>query len=184
MSKLKRVLIKKTKTIFLLPQNQHNKKLMSMTAAVQDWCDTLDQTAFDHLFQDGTEKVLALFKSITNDEDAFIVRLAKAVTGLRTEDWNAQTVDVYVEKLAQHKQTAESYHKEHVLENTVTDSNYQIAFVNGDGGTTTRSFERVNISARGKLLYNQITKALEAMGQAISEQEKRQILVEILKELC
>ena len=184
MSKLKRVLIKKTKTIFLLPQNQHNKKLISMTAAVQDWCDTLDQTAFDHLFQDDTEKVLALFKSITNDEDAFIVRLAKAVTGLRTEDWNAQTVDVYVEKLAQHKQTAESYHKEHVLENTVTDSNYQIAFVNGDGGTTTRSFERVNISARGKLLYNQITKALEAMGQAISEQEKRQILVEILKELC
>ena len=110
--------------------------------------------------------------------------MAKAVTGLRTEDWNAQTVDVYVEKLAQHKQTAESHHKEHVFENAVADSNYQIAFVNGDGGTTTRSFERVNISARGKLLYNQITKALEAMGQAIPEQEKRQILVEILKELC
>jgi len=184
MSKLKHVLIKKTKATFLLPQDKHNKKLISMTAAIQDWCDTLDKTAFDHLFQDGTEKILALFKSITNDEDTFIVRLAKAVTGLRTEDWNAQTVDVYVEKLAQHKQTAESYHKEHVLENTVADSNYQIAFVNGDGGTTTRSFERVNISARGKLLYNQITKALEAMGQAISEQEKRQILVEILKELC
>ena len=34
------------------------------------------------------------------------------------------------------------------------------------------------------LLHNQISKALDAMGQAIPEQEKRQILVDILEKLC
>ena len=59
-----------------------------------------------------------------------------------------------------------------------------ITFVNEDSSTTTRSFERVETSKRGKLLYNQITRALEAMGQSISEQEKRQILMGILQNLC
>ena len=59
-----------------------------------------------------------------------------------------------------------------------------VTFISEDGSTTTRSFERVEISGRGKLLHNQITRALEAMGQSISEQEKRQILMGILQNLC
>ena len=39
-------------------------------------------------------------------------------------------------------------------------------------------------SNRGKLLYNQITQSLDSMGHAISEQEKRQIIMEILQKLC
>ena len=34
------------------------------------------------------------------------------------------------------------------------------------------------------LLFNQITASLDAMGHAISEQEKRQVLMEVLKKLC
>ena len=49
---------------------------------------------------------------------------------------------------------------------------------------TTKSFERVAYSNRGKLLYNQITQSLDSMGHAISEQEKRQIIMEILQKLC
>ncbi len=184
MDMLKQVLITKTKSIFLTPQNQQNKNQISLTAVIQDWCETLDQAVFNHIFPDGTEKVLELFKTITNDEGTFIARLAKAVTGLRTEDWNAKTIDLYLEKLTQHKQVAESYHRDHVFDSPTSTSNYQITFIDGDGGSTTRSFERIQTSSRGKLLYNQITRALEAMGQAISEQEKRQILIEILEEHC
>ena len=45
-------------------------------------------------------------------------------------------------------------------------------------------FDRIECSKRGKLLFNAITADIESMGHAISEQEKRQILVDILKKLC
>jgi Ca2+-binding EF-hand superfamily protein len=48
----------------------------------------------------------------------------------------------------------------------------------------TKRFDRVDETGRGKLLYNQVTAAIESMGRSISDQEKRQILIEILKDLC
>jgi hypothetical protein len=42
----------------------------------------------------------------------------------------------------------------------------------------------VETSKRGKLLYNAIESAISGMGQAVSEQEKRQILMDVLRELC
>lgn len=48
----------------------------------------------------------------------------------------------------------------------------------------TKRFERVEITKRGKLLLNAITSDIESMGHSISEQEKRQILMEVLKKLC
>ena len=39
-------------------------------------------------------------------------------------------------------------------------------------------------SGKGRLLKNRLTDALDSFGQAISEAEKRQILMEVLKKLC
>ena len=46
------------------------------------------------------------------------------------------------------------------------------------------STHRIGVGSFSKLLYNQIMAALDAMGHSISEQEKRQILMEVLKKLC
>lgn len=59
-----------------------------------------------------------------------------------------------------------------------------LTFIDADGGSITKSFERVESTKRGKLLYNQITQSLDAMGHSITEQEKRQILMDVLKKLC
>ena len=45
-------------------------------------------------------------------------------------------------------------------------------------------FDKTTYSDRGKLLYNEIATALNEMGQSISEQEKRQILMEFIEEMC
>ena len=184
MGELKRVLSVKSKAMFSLPQDMQNLEQMSLASVVQDWCETLDQTAFDHLFTDGTDKILQLFRTVTNDEGAFVTKLARAVTGLRPDDWDNKTIEIFTTKLAQYKETAESYHKDHNVENSASAKNYMITFINEDGSTTIRSFERVETSKRGKLLYNQITRSLDAMGHSISEQEKRQILMGILQNLC
>ena len=63
-------------------------------------------------------------------------------------------------------------------------SNYQLIYADDDGNVVTKRFNRVETTPRGQLLRNMIEDALSGMGQAISEQEKRQILMDALKKLC
>ena len=181
---LRKALIDQTKRIFMLPQNEAIASRMSLASVIKEWCDSISPSALNHIFADGTDKCLALFSTITNDEYSFIVRLAKTAIGLRIEDWDDNTITTYTRKLKQYKQTAESYKEETRQEESESATNYKVTFVEADGSAITKSFERVEYSNRGKLLYNQITQSLASMGHALSEQEKRQILMEILKKLC
>lgn len=181
---LKRYLINDLKDIFLKEESVENKQNMSLTSVIRDWCDKLDKTVFEQLFSDGTERCLRAFKEITNDENLFIENIAKITTGLRIEDWNKDSIEKFHGAIIMYKETAEKFHNEEVQAvETVVDS-YQITFIDKDGKATIKRFERVETSNRGKLLYNAVTSQLDAMGQSISVQEKRQIIMNILKELC
>ncbi len=184
LSNLKIDLVTKTKGIFVLPEHQLDVNKMSLSSVIKDWCGSLDEEVFNQLFKDGTDKCLNLFKTVTNDESMFISRLAKLVTGLRLEDWDDWTHERFFKTLKQYKATAENYQPSSKMEDVNVTNSYQISFVSETGGTVTKRIESVETSNRGKLLYNQITAALSSMGHSISEQEKRQILIEILKELC
>ena len=52
------------------------------------------------------------------------------------------------------------------------------------GNDKVRSFEKTEYSDRANLLYQDITAAIDEMGQSITEQEKRQVLIDILTKLC
>ena len=123
-------------------------------------------------------------RNATNDEELFITRLAKLAAGLRIEDWDGQTEKAFFEAIEKYMQTAKAFHDTTVAETINETSSYQVTFADEDGKKTVRRFDKVEVSARGKLLFNQITASLDAMGHSISEQEKRQILMEVLKKLC
>ncbi len=181
---LKKKLIKETKELFAAP-NAKQFGMSSLASVIRDWCESLDSSVFDQLFPDGTEKCLTLFKSVTNDEETFIARLAKVTTDLRLEDWDDSTHDRFTKSLIRYKTTAEQYHAEAESKGSEqADSNYQVTFVDENGTATTRRFDRAEITKRGRLLLNAITSDIESMGHSISEQEKRQILMEVLKQLC
>lgn len=181
---LKSWLIKETRDLFTLPSNSRAALHMSLASIITDWCESLDSKVFEQLFPDGTDRCLRLFRSVTNDEDAFILRLAKLATDLRIEDWDGNTAQKYFKSLSQYKETAEKFVSRSETAETERTSTYQLTFVDDCGVATTKRFDRVEFSSRGKLLYNQITASLNAMGHSISEQEKRQIVMEILKKLC
>ena len=65
-----------------------------------------------------------------------------------------------------------------------TGSSYSITFVDEEGKLSHRSFERVERSTKTKSMYNRIKAALDQAGQAVSPQEKRQVLMEILEKMC
>ena len=184
LNELKKHLIEETKLLFLPEEDKKHGKKVTLTAVVKEWCESLDPKSFEQLFSDGTERFLQHLKSATNDEDLFITRLAKLATGLRIEDWDGKTEKTFFAALEKYMQTARNFHDTAVAETINETSSYQVAFADEDGKKTVRRFDKVNVSARGKLLFNQITASLDAMGHSISEQEKRQILMEVLKKLC
>lgn len=184
LGELKKHLISKTKIEFLPEEDKKSGKKATLTAVVKEWCDSLDPKSFEQLFQDGTERFLQHLKSATNDEDLFITRLAKLATGLRLEDWDSKTEEAYFSALKKYMATARAFHDTTVAETINDTSSYQVTFADEDGKSTVRRFDKVEVSDRGKLLFNRITASLDAMGQSISEQEKRQILMEVLKKLC
>lgn len=184
LAELKQDLIEKTKDAFLPENDKAAGKKITLTDAVKEWCERLDPKSFEQLFSDGTDRFLQHLRTMTNDEDLFISRLAKLATGLRLEDWDGKTIDQYLAALIRYMKTAKDFHSSIVAETINDTSSYQVTFADDGGASTTRRFEKVEVSARGKLLFNQITASLEAMGHSISEQEKRQILMEVLKKLC
>lgn len=184
LGELKQSLVDKTKDLFLPENDRKSRRKVSLLDAVKEWYDGLDPKSFEQLFSDGTDRFLQHLRSATNDEDMFITRLAKLATGLRLEDWDAKTTKSYFSALARFMKTAKDFHSSIVAETINETSSYQVTFADEEGISTTRRFNKVEVSARGKLLFNQITASLEAMGHSISEQEKRQILMEVFKKLC
>ena len=184
LNKLKESLISDVKATFVSDKKSALAKQMSLASVIHEWCESLDEKVFEQLFNDGTDRCLTLFKTITNDEMSFISRFAKLVTDLRLEDWDDDTRQQFLSRIAVYKKTAEEFQSKKKKSEEINTSNYQLMYADEDGQTVTKRFDRVDISKRGKLLYNQISSSLDSMGQSISEQEKRQILMEILKKLC
>ena len=174
------VLISDVKTIF----GGQNTKNASLTSVIKDWYESLGENTINYLFTNNESKILELMKSITNDEVTFMERLGKAVTSLRIDDWNANTIEMFLKDLAAFKETVEDFDKNYADSNENTSEMYRIVFVDKDGSEVVKTFSKTKYSDRAKLLLNEITTSLEEMGQAISEQEKRQVLMELLEKMC
>ena len=127
---------------------------------------------------------MALISSVGNDENAFAERIGKALVGLRLDDWNNSLANSFKEKLRSFISTIEDYDKENHDIQTPGSESYSIVFKNGDGTEKVRSFEKVEYSKWADLLYQDISGAIEDIGQSVTEQEKRQVLLDILSKLC
>lgn len=158
---------------------------MSLTSIIKDWCEKIDARAFEQIFPDGTSRCLDLFRTITNNEDEFVTQAGRMATDLRLEDWDSDVIRMFEANMKQYQSTAEGFHSLDASEGTATPSGgYTVSFDDGSGGSTIKRFTGVETSPRGKLLYNSIISDIEGMGQSISEAEKRQIIMNVLKRFC
>ena len=183
-SELKKELIRITKDIFSGSADRAGLKRASLSSVIKDWCEKLNPHAFEQLFPNGTDKFLELCRNVTNDADTFVARLAKLATDLRVEDWDDSTIERYSETLKTYKSTAESFTQDTASETAGDTSSYEIHFGSANGPAEIKRFDRVETSSRGKLLYRSIMSEIDSMGSSISEQEKRQILMDVLRKMC
>ncbi len=176
-SLLLQAIIEKTKVVFSTNQDA------SLYSILHEWYDKLSSSTLEHLFPNQENAILNMIKTVANDEIVFAERIGKAVTGLRVDDWDESVLSRYVAAIERFKSTVDEYN---AMEHTpVSDKQkYKIVIVDEDGTEHIKSFEKTEYSKFAKLLYQDITGAIEDMGQSITEQEKRQVLIEILSELC
>lgn len=172
-------LIKDVKGIFCA-----ENKNATMVSVLKDWCEELNDEVYTYLFTNNENKILELFKNATNDERQMIQRLAKVLTSLRIEDWNSKTISLFIQSLLAFKDAVEAHNAKIGKGDVGSFNSYKVSFTSASGIETTRTFRKIEYSRRAVLLKNEIETALEEMGQAISEQEKRQVLIEILEKLC
>lgn len=171
-------LVSLTKEIFKCPQNA------TLTSALREWFEKLKKETIQHQFANNENVILQLISLVTNDETTFICRLAKAVIGLRIEDWNSDNIEIYKTELIRFKSTVDMFNSKKHSKTKSKKNRCQFVFTDNDGNEVTRVFERIKYSDRALLLLNDITASIEEMGQSISEQEKRQVLIEILEKMC
>lgn len=177
-------LINNVRTIFTEGRDCGLQKRSSLSSIIKDWCESLDNVVFEQLFENGADRCLRFLRGVTNDERTFIVRLAKLVTDLRIEDWDEKTADQFERKLREYKETIEAFGEDRNTEIDEDRSAYSLSFIDESGNFVTKRFDKVDQTKRGKLLMNSLLSDIESMGHSISEQEKRQILMEVLKKLC
>ena len=155
----------------------------SLTSVFRDWYDSLSETTKQNLFKNNENVILSLIENSTNDEYNFINKLAKAITQLRIEDWDDSKVSKFLEKVSMFKSNIDDFNIQST-ENKSSNTSYELIFANADGIRIPKRFERECYGPIAQILKNEMTSQIEEYGQAITDSEKRQVLIELLEDLC
>lgn len=160
-----------------------------LAAASTTWIDSLSDKCKNMLYPNGAERIVSVLSEPGNDEFHLINRLAKVVSGLRIEDWNDNSITIFLSKFKQYKDTIDSENLHQTADAEASDpiesaDQYSVTFIDESGKAKLRTFNRTECSKRAKLLQNRINSDLRDMGHAITQEEKRQVLMEILESLC
>ena len=156
----------------------------SVRSVLIDWTDRLSEKTKQHVFPGNENQILSIMSSVSNDEVTFAERLSKAVTGLRIDDWSHSVLCTFNDSLQKFKSIVEDYDSNCDKNDDIKGKQYKIITIDESGKESVHSFERTEYGRHAQLLYRDITGALSDIGQSVSEQEKRQILFEILESLC
>lgn len=163
--------------------SNEQRKESTIISILKDWLEDLKEDTRDHIFSKNENKVMNLIENSSNNEKEFIRKLGKIVTSLRLEDWNENIIDNFLNNIKEIKKVIEEFNKKTKNE-TFNENTYKIIFTGEDGKENTKIFEKVEYSNRAKLLFNEIENSIDEMGFSITDSEKRQVLIEILKKFC
>lgn len=158
------------------------KKGESLTSTIANFYDDLKPVTKEHLFGGKIGMFLDIAKLPNNDEFKLIETIGRALFNLRMGDFNDDTMNDFISGVKCVREDILSYNSG-ANSQTTTLGNFKIMFADEQGNMITKQFDAAQNSKEGQFLYNDLTTAIEEYGEAITVEEKRQILFKILKEL-
>lgn len=152
----------------------------SLSSVLRDWVDS-HPVLESHVFTGVNNQILSAMRAASGDDYVTVGRIAKAAISLRVDDWNDARFSDFVNVLTEMKHEVEG-----VDEQAENDAGkmIEISFVDDQGSLRRRTFKPVAAGGRSRLLKNSIRACLSEMGGALSPEEKRQVVFEVLEELC
>lgn len=161
--------------------NKTDKKEKSLYSVMLDWYESIPETAKNHMYNGIENQVLYTIGNITHDEISFVESLAKVVSELRIDDWAEVTIHSFINSMEDFKASVEG------CEVNITETNfdgiYRLSFINSDGQEIIKTFDKTNYSGMAELMYSEVEAMISEYGEAISKNEKRQILIDIINNL-
>ncbi len=171
-------LVEDIKALFSTKDNLNQ----SLSSIMKDWYSTLEEDTKINLFSNGEERFIKEVELLTNDYYSFIEKVAVIVTGLRIDDWNDDTVTVFINRIHQFKETIEGFNNK-TTENGNTDMGYYRITYFADEKEVTKSFEKKeSLSQKAMYLYNELESLMEDYS-TVDINEKRQVLLEIFRKI-
>lgn len=151
----------------------------TLGSVLHNWID--ENPSIKTMVFNGADDLLLKAMLQANGDDAVTVqRMAKAATSLRIEDWNDSRFDDFFHAIEAVKSAVEdNWSNEDPSARRIT-----ITFTDEQGDKRERVFSSVDCNQRAKLLHNGILACLAEMGGALQPEEKRQVVFDVLKELC
>lgn len=174
------VLINELKNIM----NQNAPSEASLTSLIKDWTDNLKKTTKEHVFDSFKTSIMNCLYNVGNDDSALVRTLSKTITGLRFEDWSNDTIAYFIKQIDSIKKDVDRFNLTSPTKSDVDKLSYILTWVDKNGTKISKTFAHVKCNELSQLLKNEIMSSIDDMGQSITEAEKRQILIEVLKTLC
>lgn len=147
----------------------------SLSTLLIEWNKDLDSSVKNNIYDIRTKNFIDLLENLnTHDEHEVIERLSKIFTSFYVEDWQFNQLDEYINNF---KETIGK------LENTdkKSDETQKIVLINGNETIEKNISSSDNISALGKTMKNNIEEIMNEYGNSLSEEEKVNILLNIMK---
>lgn len=162
----------------------------SFGSALADWREGLSPKARQHVFSGTAQAMFDIVLTPPAGDLQTLEALARAVLGLRMNDWDDGKASLFLERVRAAKAEIEAQEERGERRVDVeapteagTQEDYFISYLDAAGQKQQKAFDRIDLGPRAKLLRNEIDDALETMGGALSREEKRQVLVEALQTL-
>lgn len=151
----------------------------SLFSIMQDWYNSLPETAKTHIFSSDVNGFLHFIKENTSFDDNDVVsELAKCVTMFAIEDWNDQLVNTFLCDIKTYIDAVNSFTLEE--DAAVPDSTITLS-VDYGGKVYENNITDTEISGIAETAMNNIESRLEEYGEAITAQERVAVLLKLLK---
>lgn len=149
----------------------------SLATLLNEWYDENSVKISKSVFDIKTKTLMDYISEMTTHDDNVIInKVCKIVTGFYIEDWKIDDINNYLAELNEIKKK---------VENTIirTEEIQTITLMSGDKKIEKTISSDIEISALGSTMKNNIEEIIEEYGNSLNEEEKINILLDIIKKI-
>lgn len=171
------------KTINYLKKKLKSNNKASLNSALRDYYDSLKAETRSHVFNNVANSFLESIREANNNDENTVRNMLRRMFSLRIEDFTDVLVENIEPSIDDAIKIINQYDSD--VNNIDSENRYVVTFVGDDGSLKELHFDKIKEkSYQADMFYNDIRSTIDDFNESLSNAEKGQILLEILKEIC